>query len=303
MALSFRRLGNRSWIAAQRTVDYPAVNRGGGCDAASIGAMTTLARSSRATPAVGQLLREWRERRRISQLDLSIQADISARHLSFVETGRSQPTSGMILRLSEQLDVPLRERNALLLAGGYAPAYPEHSLDEPELARLRVALRQILTGHEPYPALVVNRWWEMLDGNAAVAVLTAGCDSALLTPPVNALRVSLHPAGMASRIANLPEWRAHILERLHRQVQATRDPRLAELHDEVSAYPGGVAGRPRATDVAVPLRLRHGETELAFFSMTAVVGAPLDVTVAEVAIESFYPADAKTAEALHATGG
>src|SRR6202000_3494719 len=138
--------------------------------------MTSLARSPRATPAVGQLLREWRERRRISQLDLSIQADISARHLSFVETGRSRPPPGSILRLSEHLDVPLRERNALLLAGGYAPAYPEHSLDEPELARLRVALRQILTGHEPYPALVVNRWWEMLDGNAAVADFIDGCD-------------------------------------------------------------------------------------------------------------------------------
>ena len=163
----------------------------------------------------------------------------------------------MILRLSEQLDVPLRERNALLLAGGYAPAYPEHSLDEPEMTRLRVALRQILTGHEPYPALVVNRWWEMLDGNAAVAVLTDGCDPALLTPPVNALRVSLHPDGMASRIANLPEWRAHILERLHRQVQATRDPRLAELLAELSSYPGGEAERPELTDVAVPLRLRH----------------------------------------------
>ena len=265
--------------------------------------MTTLARSSRATPAVGQLLREWRERRRISQLDLSIQADISARHLSFVETGRSQPTSGMILRLSEQLDVPLRERNALLMAGGYAPAYPEHSLDEPELARLRVALRQILTGHEPYPALVVNRWWEMLDGNAAVAVLTDGCDPALLTPPVNALRVSLHPDGMASRIVNLAEWRAHILERLHRQVQATRDPRLAELLAELSSYPGGEAERPGLTDVAVPLRLRHDGKELAFFSMTAVVGAPLDVTVAEVAIESFYPADTTTAEALQAMRG
>jgi transcriptional regulator with XRE-family HTH domain len=265
--------------------------------------MTTLARSSRATPAVGQLLREWRERRRLSQLDLSIQADISARHLSFVETGRSQPTSGMILRLSEQLDVPLRERNALLLAGGYAPAYPEHSLDEPELARLRVALRQILTGHEPYPALVVNRWWEMLDGNAAVAVLTDGCDPALLTPPVNALRVSLHPDGMASRIANLPEWRAHILERLHRQVQATRDPRLAELLAELSSYPGGDAERPELTDVAVPLRLRCDGKELAFFSMTAVVGAPLDVTVAEVAIESFYPADSDTVDALQAMKG
>src|ERR1700728_2858072 len=135
----------------------------------------------------------------------------------------------MILRLSEQLDVPRRERTALLLAGGYAPAYPEHSLDEPELARLRVALRQILTGHEPYPALVVNRWWEMLDGNAAVAVLTDGCDPALLTPPVNALRVSLHPAGMASRIANLAEWRAHILERLPPQGQAPPAPRAARM--------------------------------------------------------------------------
>ncbi len=266
-------------------------------------AVTTLARRAPATPPLGQLLREWRERRRISQLDLSIQAEISARHLSFVETGRSRPTPGVILRLSEQLDVPLRERNVLLLAGGYAPAYPEHSLEEPELTRLRTALRQILTGHEPYPALVVNRWWEMLDGNAATAVLTEGCDPELLTPPVNALRASLHPDGMAPRIANLPEWRAHILERLRRQVQATRDPRLAELHAELSAYPGGVAERPELTDVAVPLRLRHGDRELAFFSMTAVVGAPLDVTVAEVAIESFYPADAQTAEALQAVSG
>jgi transcriptional regulator with XRE-family HTH domain len=265
--------------------------------------VTTLARRAPATPPVGQLLREWRERRRISQLDLSIQADISARHLSFVETGRSRPTPGMILRLSEQLDVPLRERNALLLAGGYAPAYPEHSLDEPELTRLRAALRQILTGHEPYPALVVNRWWEMLDGNAAIAVLTEGCDPALLTSPVNALRVSLHPDGMAPRIANLAEWRAHILERLHRQVHTTRDPRLAELHAELAAYPGGVTERPELTDVAVPLRLRRGDQELAFFSMTAIVGAPLDVTVAEVAIESFYPADAETAAALHGIGG
>src|ERR1700712_1622668 len=203
--------------------------------------MTTLTPSSRATPAVGQLLREWRERRRISQLDLSIQAEISARHLSFVETGRSQPTPGMILRLSEQLDVPLRERNALLLAGGYAPAYPEHSLDEPELRRLRAALRQILTGHEPYPALVINRWWDMLDGTAAVAVLIDGCDPALLNPPINALRVSLHPDGMACRIVNLAEWRAHILERLHRQVRATRDPRLTDLLSELESYPGGEA--------------------------------------------------------------
>src|ERR1700759_3669834 len=207
--------------------------------AASVANMSTMTLRVPETRPVGQLLREWRERRRISQLDLSIQADISARHLSFVETGRSRPTPGMILRLSEQLDVPLRERNTLLLAGGYAPAYPEHSLDEPEMTRLRVALRQILTGHEPYPALVVNRWWEMLDGNAAVAVLIHECDPALLTPPANALRISLHPDGMASRIANLPEWRAHILERLHRQVQATLHPRPGGQLGALSFYPGG----------------------------------------------------------------
>lgn len=263
--------------------------------------MTTLAR--RTTPAVGELLREWRERRRISQLELSIQAEISARHLSFVETGRSQPTPAMIMRLSEQLDVPLRERNTLLLAGGYAPAYPEHSLDEPELSRVRLALRRILVGHQPYPALVINRWWEMLDGNAAVAVLTDGCDPALLVPPVNALRVSLHPDGMASRILNLAEWRAHVLERLRRQFRATQDSRLSELLSELSGYPGGEAERPEPTDIAVPLRLRHNGNELAFFSMTAVVGAPLDVTVAEVAIESFYPADSPTAHALQSIAG
>jgi transcriptional regulator with XRE-family HTH domain len=262
--------------------------------------VTTLAQRAPAAPPVGQLLRQWRERRRLSQLDLSIHAQISARHLSFVETGRSRPTAEMILRLSEQLEVPLRERNALLLAGGYAPAYPEHSLDEPELASVRAALRQILAGHEPYPALVVNRWWEMLDSNAAVAVLTEGCAPGLLVPPVNALRASLHPDGMAPRIANLPEWRAHILERLARQVHNTRDPRLAKLHAELLGYPGGLAERPALTDVAVPLRVRHGDRELSFFSMTAVVGAPRDITVAEVAIESFYPADAQTADALHA---
>ena len=256
-----------------------------------------------AAPPVGQLLRQWRERRRVSQLDLSIHAEISARHLSFVETGRSRPTAQMILRLSEQLEVPLRERNALLLAGGFAPLYPEHSLDEPELASVRVALRQILTGHEPYPALVVNRWWEMLDSNTAVALLTEGCAPELLVPPVNVLRVSLHPDGMAPRIVNLPEWRAHILERLRRQAHTTHDPRLSELHAELRAYPGGVAERPALTDVAVPLRVRQGERELSFFSMTAVVGAPRDITVAEVAIESFYPADRQTSDALHAIRG
>ena len=249
---------------------------------------------------VGELLREWRQRRRLSQLDLAIQADISARHLSFVETGRSRPTSDMILRLTEHLEVPLRERNTLLLAGGYAPAYPAHGLGEPELAAVRRALRQVLTGHEPYPAVVVNRWWELADANASIGVLTSGAAPWLLEPPVNVLRLSLHPDGMASRIVNLPEWRAHVLGRLRRQAAATGDPALAALHGELRGYPGGESEPPAATDVVVPLRYRHDGRELAFFSMTAVVGTPMDVTVEELAIESFYPADEPTAAALRA---
>jgi transcriptional regulator with XRE-family HTH domain len=257
-------------------------------------AVTTTAPAARA----GELLREWRQRRRMSQLDLAIEADISARHLSFVETGRSRPTSSMIIRLSEHLGVPLRERNTLLLAGGYAPAYPEHGLDEPELASIRAALRQILAGHEPYPAVVVNRWWELADANSSVAVLTAGSAGWLLEPPVNVLRLSLHPEGMAPRIANLPEWRAHLLARLSHQAARTGDPRLSELHAELLGYPGGQAEPPPAAGVVVPLRYRSAGRDLSFFSMTAVVGTPMDVTVEELAIESFYPADETTAAAL-----
>jgi len=249
---------------------------------------------------VGDLLREWRQRRRLSQLDLAIQADISARHLSFVETGRSRPTSAMILRLTEHLDVPLRERNTLLLAGGYAPAYPEHPLDGPELAAVRAALRRVLSGHEPYPALVVNRWWELLDCNTPVGVLTEPVAAHLLTPPVNVLRLSLHPDGMAPHIVNLAEWRAHLLDRLRRQRAATGDPRLAELFEELRGYPGGEPEEPGPPGVVVPLRYRLEGRELAFFSMTAVLGTPMDVTVEELAIESFYPADEPTARALWA---
>lgn len=262
--------------------------------------MTAVSTRFRTTRAVGELLREWRQRRRLSQLDLAIRADISTRHLSFVETGRSRPTSEMILRLTEQLEVPLRDRNALLLAGGYAPAYPEHGLDEPELTAVRTALRRVLTGHEPYPAVLVNRWWELVDGNTSIALLTAGAARTLLQPPVNVLRLSLHPDGMAPRIANLAEWRAHLLARLQRQAAATGDARLAELHQELLGYPGGESGSPATTDVVVPLRYRHGDQELSFFSITAVIGTPMDVTVQELAIESFYPADEATAAALQA---
>lgn len=242
----------------------------------------------------GDLLRQWRQRRRLSQLDLALESGVSSRHLSFVETGRSRPTSDMILRLAEHLDVPLRDRNTLLLAGGYAPAYPEHGLAEPELQAVREALQRVLKGHEPYPAVLVNRWWELVDANAGIALFTSDVKPELLEPPANALRLSLHPDGMAPHIANLPEWRAHLLTRLHRQAEATGDTRLAELHDELAAYPGGQSPPPAATDVVVPLRYRN----LNFLSITAMVGTPLDVTVSELVLEAFYPADAATAAAL-----
>ena len=246
----------------------------------------------------GDLIREWRQRRRLSQLDLAIAANVSSRHLSFVETGRSRPTSDMILRLAENLDVPLRDRNTLLLAGGYAPAYPEHGLAEPELRAVQAALSRVLKGHEPYPAVVVNRWWELVDANAGIALFTGGVSPELLEPPVNVLRLSLHPDGMAPRIANLPEWRAHLLARLHRQAEATGDHRLISLHEELSAYPGGLGRPPGPAEVVVPLRYRAPRTELSFLSITAVIGTPMDVTVEELAIESFYPADDQTAAAL-----
>ena len=255
----------------------------------------------------GDLIREWRQRRRLSQLDLAIAANVSSRHLSFVETGRSRPTSEMILHLAEHLEVPLRDRNALLLAGGFAPAYPERGLAEPELQAVRTALKRVLDGHEPYPAAVVNRWWELVDANAGIALFTGDVSPELLEPPVNVLRLSLHPDGMAPRIANLPEWRAHLLARLHRQAEATGDPRLFSLYSELEAYPSGQGDQgvqgaqaqpPLPTDVVVPLRYRTAQAELSFLSITAVIGTPMDVTVEELAIESFYPADPQTAKAL-----
>jgi transcriptional regulator with XRE-family HTH domain len=247
----------------------------------------------------GDLLREWRQRRRLSQLDLAIQANVSSRHLSFIETGRARPTSEMILRLAEHLDVPLRDRNLLLLAGGYAPAYRERALADPELNAIRTALQKILQGHRPYPAAVINRWWELVDANDGIALFTTHVKPELLTPPVNVLRLSLHPDGMAPRIANLPQWRAHLLARLHRQAEATGDPRLAALHQELTTYPGGGQDRTPEPEAVVPLRYRAEAGELSFISMTAVVGTPLDITVEELAIESFYPADEATAAALH----
>jgi transcriptional regulator with XRE-family HTH domain len=251
---------------------------------------------------VGELLRGWRERRRLSQMDLALEAEISTRHLSFVETGRSAPSRDMVLRLAEQLDLPLRERNQLLLAGGYAPVYSQAPLDAPELTEVRAAVRQVLTGHEPYPAAAVDRHWNIVEANAGIELMTAQLAPELLEPPLNAMRVALHPEGLAPHIVNLGEWRAHLLSRLRRQAAVTADPVLSELLDEVRAYPCDDDERdvevPVAGEVFVPLRLRHGDSELAFFSTVTTFGTPLDVTVSELAIESFFPANEATAKAL-----
>ena len=262
--------------------------------------MTTTAHQLRRP--VGELLRRWRDRRRLSQLELALESGISARHLSFVENGRSAPSRGTVLRLAEKLDLPLRERNHLLLAAGYAPVYSEATLDSPEMSAVRGAVRQVLTGHEPYPAVVVDRGWNLVDANAGVALLTEGVAEELLAPPANVLRVSLHPDGMAPRISNLGEWRAHLLGRLRRQVALTADLELARLLNELRAYPCDQPEPevevPGAGDIVVPLRIRHGAQELAFFSTVATFGTPLDVTVAELVIESFFPADPDTVSVL-----
>lgn len=250
---------------------------------------------------VGTLLRDWRRRRRLSQMDLALEAGVSARHLSFVETGRSRPSAEMVLHLAEELDVPLRDRNQLLLAAGYAPVYGQRGLDEPEMDPVRDALDAVLRGHEPYPAVVVDRHWGMLAANSAVGLLTEGVAPELLEPPVNVLRVSLHPDGVAPRIVNLAEWRAHLLDRLGRQAVSTGDPALAALFEELSALPGGGRHEPYDLDagaIAVPLRLRAGDAELAFISTMTTFGTATDITVAELSIESFFPADEATARYL-----
>jgi transcriptional regulator with XRE-family HTH domain len=259
---------------------------------------------------VGDLLREWRQRRRMSQLDLASEAEISTRHLSFLETGRALPSRDMVLHLAEQLEVPLRERNILLVAAGFAPVFAERSLEDPALQAARKAVDLVLAGHQPYPALAVDRHWTMVAANDAVARLTNGADPSLLQPPVNVLRLSLHPKGLAPRISNLPEWRAHLLARLHRQIEVSADPVLAELMRELAAYPvpsrsrsGRPSAEPAFAGVAVPVQLATDAGTLSLFSTTTVFGTPLDITLSELALESFYPADAATADALRRLAG
>jgi transcriptional regulator with XRE-family HTH domain len=252
-------------------------------------------------PPVGALLREWRERRRLSQLALACEAEISTRHLSFVETGRSTPSREMLLQLAEQLRVPLRERNRLLTAAGYAPVYGERALDDPEMRVAREAVELVLAGHEPYPALAIDRRWTLVAHNRAIPVLLAGVDPSLLAPPVNVLRLSLHPAGLAPRIVNLRQWREHLLARLRHDIDLSADAVLIDLLAELEAFPCGADDAPvgpAAKGVVVPLRLRSDAGVLSLISTTTVFGTPLDVTLSELALESFFPADAGTAEML-----
>ena len=252
---------------------------------------------------IGEHLREWRQRRHLSQLDLAGEAEISSRHLSFVETGRAAPSREMVLHLAERLDVPLRDRNVLLVAAGYAPIFAERSLDDPALDAARQAIDALLSSHEPYPALAIDRHWTLLAHNTAAGRLMAGADPSLLKSPVNVLRLSLHPKGVAPRILNLAEWRAHLLDRLRRQIDVTADPVLADLHKELSAYPRGSLAPPHDKGypgIVVPLHLKTEGGVLSFLSTTTVFGTPVDITLSEIALETFFPANAETAAALRA---
>ncbi len=253
-----------------------------------------------APPPVGDLLRRWRERRRVSQLDLSGEAGISARHLSFIETGRAKPSRETVLRLAKHLEVPLREQNDLLLAAGYAPVFPQRPLDDPALQSVRETVGLVLRGHEPFPALALDRHWDVVAMNRAVPPLLDGVSSALLEPPVNVLRLSLHPDGLEPRILNLARWREHLFEQLARQIRLTSDPALIALKDELGAYPGPPLAQQLQdhAGVAVPLQLVAHGTALSLISTTTVFGTPVDVTVSELALETFFPADAETAEVL-----
>lgn len=258
------------------------------------------------TTTPGQLLKEWRQRRRLSQLALAAEADISQRHLSFVESGRATPSREMLLRLAEQLGAPLRERNRLLLAAGYAPAFGERGIDAPEFETIRGVIERLLASHAPYPALAVDRHWHLLLANRPLGAMLDGIDAELLKPPVNVLRLTLHPRGLAPRIRNFREWRAHILERLARQAETTADPALIELAEELKGYPIPAGARPhlaRATSthggIVVPLELTMPDGRvLSLLSTTTVFGTPLDITLEELAIESFFPTDAATQEVL-----
>jgi transcriptional regulator with XRE-family HTH domain len=265
------------------------------------------ARTANAQPVqIGEYLREWRQRRRLSQLDLASDAEISARHLSFMETGRSSPSRDMVLRLAERLEVPLRERNVMLVAAGFAPAFPQRQLDDPALQAARAAVDLVLKAHEPNPALAIDRHWNLVAANRMVAPLLDGVPARLLQQPLNVMRLSFHPEGLAPRTVNLAEWCMHLLERLQRQCETTADPVLIALYDELKSYPIPARRTPRSAlsdSVAVPFQMRLGDDVLSFISTTMVFGTPVDITLSELAIETFFPADEATATKMRAMAG
>jgi transcriptional regulator with XRE-family HTH domain len=267
--------------------------------------MNAHASTARAEPAkplhIGEHLREWRQRRHLSQLDLAGDAEISARHLSFVETGRSAPSRDMVLKLAERLAVPLRERNVLLVSAGYAPAFPQRPLDDPALKAAREAINLVLKAHEPNPALAYDRHWNLVSANRMVAPLLEGIPQRLLGQPFNILRLAFHPEALAPRTVNLAEWCGHLLERLHRQCEATADPELIKLYQDLKSYPIPARSGPLPPDnVAIPFKLRHDGVVLSFFSTTMVFGTPVDITLSELALETFFPADDLTAARMRA---
>jgi len=253
---------------------------------------------------VGEMVRTWRELRRFSQLELALEAEVSQRHLSFIESGRAAPSREMVLHLAEQLEIPLRDRNVMLLAAGFSPIYGSRSLQDPTLTHAKAALDLLLRAHEPYPALTVDRHWNIVGTNRALEPLLAAVDPELLAPPANALRISLHPRGLAPQIANLGEWRQHLLDRLRRQFRICRDPALEALLKELTSYPSGSNERsssfsdPFANEVAIPFRLKTPGGVLSFLSTVTVFGTPVEITLSEVTLEAFYPADQETAKAL-----
>src|ERR1700709_396135 len=265
-------------------------------------AQTAAARTERTQPVhIGDHLGEWRERRLLSQLDLAGAAGVSARHLSFVETGRAAPSREMVLKLAERLEVPLRERNVLLVAAGFAPAFPQRALDDPALKSARAAIDLVLKAHEPNPALAYDRHWNLVTANRMVAQLLDGVAPHLLGQPLNILRLAFHPEALAPRTVNLAEWSSHLLERLHRQCEATADPELLKLYQELKAYPMPARSGPLPSDnVATPFKLRLNGEVLSFISTTMIFGTPVDVTLSELALETFFPADELTARRMGA---